>query len=95
MAKNINGRIKNRNDTFANWTSKNPVLLAGELAIESDTNRAKAGNGTAHYNTLPYPQLGDGDFFEIDTDGGLMPAENPTVSLTFELDNNNDIMLKG
>ena len=27
------------------WASKNPVLLAGEMGIESDTQYEKIGNG--------------------------------------------------
>ncbi len=31
-------------------------------------------------------------FFEIDTDGGLMPSETPVYSDNFELDTNGDFM---
>ena len=31
--KTFNTRIKNKRDTSANWTSKDPVLLNGELII--------------------------------------------------------------
>jgi len=34
------------------------------------------------------------DFFDIDTDGGLMPALSPTYSADFELDGNGDITPK-
>lgn len=34
------------------------------------------------------------DFFDIDDNGALMPAENPTYSEDFELDSNGDIMPK-
>ena len=40
--------------TAAELASKNPVLLAGELAVETDTGRLKAGNGTSTYNALEY-----------------------------------------
>lgn len=33
-------------------------------------------------------------FFEIDTNGGLMPSENPVRSDNFELDTNGAIMPK-
>lgn len=33
-------------------------------------------------------------FFEIDTNGGLMPSENPVHSDNFELDTNGAIMPK-
>ena len=38
----------------ADWTADNPVLLIGELGIESDTNKAKVGDGTTTWNNLPY-----------------------------------------
>lgn len=52
-------RIQLRRDTAANWTSANPVLLAGELGIETDTLLIKIGNGsnwndiTSYANTTP------------------------------------------
>ena len=53
----INTRIKQKRDTEANWQSKNPILLKGEI-IFIDTNdgelRSKIGNGTSTYNQLPF-----------------------------------------
>ena len=43
-----------RNDTAANWAAVNPVLIKGEAAYESDTNKLKFGDGTTAYNDLPY-----------------------------------------
>ena len=37
--------MQQRRDTAANWTSANPTLLAGEIGIESDTNKIKLGTG--------------------------------------------------
>ena len=36
------------------FSSANPVLLAGELAVESDTLKQKIGNGSTPYNSLSY-----------------------------------------
>lgn len=47
-------RLQLRHDTAANWTARNPVLLQGEIGIETNTNRMKLGNGTMNWNTLPY-----------------------------------------
>lgn len=53
--KTLNVRVKHRYDTEANWTSKNPVLLAGELAFSNDKNgRYKVGDGTSKWTDLPY-----------------------------------------
>lgn len=49
-----NPKIQLRHDTKANWETKNPVLLEGEVAIETDTNKQKVGNGTDAYKDLPY-----------------------------------------
>ena len=43
-----------RYDTSAKWVISNPVLLAGEIGIESDTNRQKIGNGSSHWSSLLY-----------------------------------------
>lgn len=53
--KTINVRLKNRYDTEANWSSANPILLEGEIAISSDKNgKHKVGNGTSKWSELPY-----------------------------------------
>jgi hypothetical protein len=36
----------------------------------------------------------EGDFFEIDNEGGIMPTAEPLYSVNFELDDNGDIMFK-
>lgn len=58
MANKIfNTRVKNKRDTEANWTSKNPVLLNGEIAIVDTTSgetRFKVGDGTKRYSQLPF-----------------------------------------
>ena len=46
--------IQFRRDTAANWSSVNPVLLAGEAGFETDTGSIKIGNGTAQWSLLPY-----------------------------------------
>ena len=39
-------RIQLRRDTAANWVANNPILLSGELGIETDTLKFKIGNGS-------------------------------------------------
>lgn len=46
--------IKLRRGTLSQWASANPVLAAGEMGIETDTNKSKFGNGTTAWNLLPY-----------------------------------------
>lgn len=47
-------RLRSRRDTAANWTAANPVLLNGELGIETDTRRIKVGDGSSTWTALPY-----------------------------------------
>lgn len=61
-------RIQLKYDTYANWTAKNPVLLAGEMAIATiasgstqEVNSVKApqviikiGDGVTNYNDLKF-----------------------------------------
>lgn len=53
----INGRMKQKRDTAANWEAKNPVILNGEIILV-DTNagelRAKIGDGVKKYSQLPF-----------------------------------------
>ena len=47
-------RIQIRRDTASNWTTANTILTEGELGYETDTRKAKIGNGTSAWNSLPY-----------------------------------------
>lgn|GEM_PF-3440536 len=48
------GQFQFRRDLAANWTSNNPVLLSGELGLETDTNQFKIGDGVTSWTTLAY-----------------------------------------
>ena len=63
--KTLNTRIQLKYDTFQNWTTNNPVLLAGEIAVvEVPTAQGsvsqvpavliKVGNGTQAFNDLAW-----------------------------------------
>ena len=47
-------RIQVRRGVAADWTSVNPILAAGEMGYETDTNKFKFGNGTGAWSTLSY-----------------------------------------
>ena len=47
-------RMQQRRGTASQWTSANPVLNAGEMGWESDTNKFKIGDGTNHWDDLDY-----------------------------------------
>lgn len=64
----LNTRIQLKYDTYENWTTKNPVLKKGEMAIATiatgDTQKVnsvtppqvliKVGDGKTNYNALPF-----------------------------------------
>lgn len=47
-------QIQVRRGTAAQWTSANPTLANGEWGYETDTNKAKIGNGSTAWNSLSY-----------------------------------------
>lgn len=46
--------IKIRRGTASQWTTANPVLAAGEIGLETNTNRTKYGDGVTAWSSLPY-----------------------------------------
>lgn len=52
--KTLTTRIILRNDTANNWTTNNPVLLKGEIGLETDTGKYKIGDGTSNWQALQY-----------------------------------------
>jgi len=68
-------KIQVRRDTAANWTSVNPTLSAGEWGLETDTGRAKIGDGTTAWATLAYKTM---DALTLATiTGGLTAKATP------------------
>jgi len=47
-------RMQQRRGTAAQWTSANPILAAGEMGFETDTNKFKIGDGTNNWASLAY-----------------------------------------
>ena len=46
--------IQIRRGTASQWTSANPTLSAGEFGFETDTNKAKIGDGSTGWTLLSY-----------------------------------------
>ena len=63
--------IQFRRDTAANWAAVNPVLAQGELGVETDTGKAKVGDGATAWAGLPYWQPSG-----TDSDPFLLIANN-------------------
>jgi len=70
-------RIQVRRDTAANWTAANPTLAEGELGLELDTLKFKAGNGTSDWKTLNY--CGGGTEATTATKGTVQLADSAAI----------------
>jgi hypothetical protein len=92
-------RMQQRRGTAAQWTSANPVLNAGEMGWESDTNKFKIGDGTNHWADLDYfadinstvnPAFGTSITFEgatADSYETVLQVTDPTADRTITLPN--------
>jgi hypothetical protein len=47
-------RMQQRRGTATQWTTANPILNAGEIGYETNTNKFKIGDGTNHWADLAY-----------------------------------------
>ena len=92
-------RMQQRRGTAAQWTSANPVLNAGEIGWESDTNKFKIGDGTNHWANIDYfadinstvnPAFGTSIVFEgatADSYETTLQVTDPTADRTITLPN--------
>jgi len=94
-------RMQQRRGTAAQWISTNsgngPILAAGEIGYESDTNKFKIGDGTNHWLSLDYfmdadstvnPQFGSSIAFEGATANAFettLAVTDPTADRTITL----------
>ena len=61
-------RIQVRRGLASEWTAANPVLAAGEMGVETDTNKFKFGNGTGTWTALSYAAADTAAIGEISQD---------------------------
>lgn len=72
MASNsVKVTLQIRHDIASNWNIRNPVLLAGEYALETDTGWLKIGDGVTDWQHLPYLNKLDSDYFKYEIDGTI------------------------
>lgn len=80
----INGNFQFRRGTASLWASSNPILLSGELGLETDTAKFKIGDGTSAWNSLPYGGIkGDTGIASQTIVGAttvINPNQNPSVT---------------
>jgi len=91
-------RIQVRRGTASEWTAANPILAAGEMGVETNTNLFKFGNGTATWTALAYANNSDVAIGEISQDAintaltmgaGLTKTYNDganTITITVDTD---------
>ena len=73
-------RIQVRRGTAAEWTTANPVLASGELGFETDTGRAKYGNGVTAWTSLAYQTVAQSQVTNLTSD---LAAKAALASPTF------------
>lgn len=77
--KTLNVRFQQKIDTAANWADSSIILLAGEIAIESDTNKFKFGDGEHTFSQLSYAGIDQAQLDAIeDNYFRLTPADDIT-----------------
>jgi hypothetical protein len=91
-------RIRLRRDTATNWAAVNPVLLNGEMGIETDTRRYKVGDGSTAWASLSYYIDGVAVRGQISkmTDGSISIATQgvyQSTGLTATLDTATDYLM--
>lgn len=84
--KTLNTRIKHKTDSYENWTSANPVLLSGEIAVvvvpsssgavqQEPATLIKIGDGSTAFNDLPFLSA-----LSADVHDWALAAEKPVYS---------------
>ena len=82
-------RIQLRRDTAANWVSNNPILLSGELGIETDTLKFKIGNGSRWNATTSYAlKVGEANGIATLNSAGKIPTSQLPDSISAGVDLN-------
>jgi len=91
-------RIQVRRGLSSEWTAANPVLAAGEMGVETNTNKFKFGNGSSTWTALSYAAADTAAIGEISQDAidqalsmgaGLTKTYNDgtnTITITVDTD---------
>jgi hypothetical protein len=79
-----------RRGTAAEWTASNPILLEGEIGLETDTKKLKAGDGLTVWASLPYITLTPAAAASL-----YAPIASPTFTGTVSLDTGASLVFEG
>ena len=83
---NLTARLISRNDTAANWSAQNPVLLKGEIGVEIDTLGIKVGDGVSNWENLGYLQMGGASSSTLVVNGALFASDWVNNSQTISVE---------
>jgi hypothetical protein len=91
-------RMQQRRGTAEQWTSSNdgdgPILNAGEIGWESDTNKFKIGDGVSYWADLTY-FVDATDVIEASLGGYLEDSDVGAISGVAGLDSNKNLLVPG
>lgn len=95
-------QIQLRRGTASQWTSTNPTLAAGEIALETDTRKLKLGDGSTAWTSLAYFSAGSGDITGVDITAGNgldisqsgTTAGNYTATVSADLKSNGGLVIE-
>ena len=73
--------MQQKRGTSMNFIAKNPVLLAGEIAIVTDLGKMKVGNGVDAYNDLPFVKVSVEDIIDLCTNGKINASLLPDLAI--------------
>ena len=79
-----------RRGTAAEWTASNPILLEGEVGVETDSKKLKVGDGLTAWASLPYITLTPTAAASL-----YAPIANPTFTGTVSLDTGVSFVFEG
>jgi hypothetical protein len=76
--------MQQKRGTSSRWTSTNPILLAGEIGVETDSNKMKVGDGVTHWNNLEYTKVDPQSISYKHTQNALLSVWHITHNLSFK-----------
>lgn len=95
----IDWTLQHYTNTATNFTSTNPILLVGQLGIETDdlltAPKYKIGDGVTAWNTLPYNSSGGGGLSGLTTNKVLKATSATTAGDSNITDDGTNVVVNG